>query len=375
MQRSLAGFCSLITCLVVAGCADDAAVTPVSPIPSAAQVSGSQDRSAQIEDEAISEDGEDSDMPYTLAVIGDTPYGAAKLAEFPALIAKINSDPRVRLVAHVGDIKAGSSSPCTDEYFEMIRALFDEFEDPLAYTPGDNEWTDCHVASKNNGLYTPTERLQKVRSLFFPIPGRTLGQQSMHVVTEGRDPANAAYVENTLWKKARVVFAELNVTGSNNDLAPWGTPLPPDAGSYPTQSEEYATRARANSTWLEKAFATAERTHAAGIVLLIQADMWDGTTSTLSGYDALVEHVGTLAQSFGKPVLLINGDSHVFRVDNPFSAASPLHAIHASTPVANNVIRIIVEGSAAGRTEYLRLTIDPRNKSNSLFAWERVPLN
>jgi len=31
--------------------------------------------------------------------------------------------------------------------------------------------------------------------------------------------------------------------------------------------------------------------------------------------------------------------------------------------------------SAAGRTEYLRLTIDPRNKASELFSWERVPLN
>lgn len=373
MQRTLTGFASLFACVIVAGCAGDTAVTPVSPNGSAAQVSSSKE--VQIDDELAGEDGTDSDMPYTLAVIGDIPYGAAKLADFPLLIAKINADPRVRLVAHLGDIKAGSSSPCTDEYFEMIRSFFDRFEDPLAYTPGDNEWTDCHVASKNNGLYTPTERLEKVRSLFFPVPGRTLGQESMHVLTQGRDPENAAYVENTQWKKARVVFAELNVTGSNNDLAPWGTPLPADAGSYPSQSEEYAARAKANSAWLAKTFATAERTHAVGVALLIQADMWDGTRETLHGYDALVEQLGNLAQSFGKPVLLINGDSHIYKEDNPFSAGSPLHAIHASTPIAENVTRVIVEGSAAGRTEYLRVTIDPRSKSGSLFAWERVPLN
>jgi len=77
----------------------------------------------------------------------------------------------------------------------------------------------------------------------------------------------------------------------------------------------------------------------------------------------------------GKPVLLLEGDSHVFNVANPYSASSPFHSLHASTPVADNVTRIVVEGSAAGRTEYLRLTIDPRNKARKLFSWERVPLN
>src|ERR1051325_9183072 len=97
--------------------------------------------------------------PYTLAVIGDTPYGPEKLAEFPALTDLINIEPKVDLVAHLGDIKAGSSSPCTNEYCDSIRVLFDRFKDPFVYTPGDNEWTDCHVGSKNNGLYTPTEAL------------------------------------------------------------------------------------------------------------------------------------------------------------------------------------------------------------------------
>ena len=49
------------------------------------------------------------------------------------------------------------------------------FADPLVYTPGDNEWTDCHRTS--NGGYTPTERLDVIRTTFFPQPGLTLGKQ------------------------------------------------------------------------------------------------------------------------------------------------------------------------------------------------------
>ena len=64
----------------------------------------------------------------------------------------------------------------------------------------------------------------------------------------------------------------------------------------------------------------------------------------------------------------------MFRVDYPYTASSPLHAMHPSTPVAENVTRIVVEGSAAGRTEYLRLTFDPQNKDGQLFSYERVPL-
>ena len=315
-----------------------------------------------------------SRSPYTLAVIGDTPYGNAKLAELPSLIDLINSDPKVDLVAHLGDIKAGKNADCSDAYFATVKSLFDGFKDPFAYTPGDNEWTDCHVASKNNGLYTPTERLEAIRALFFPVAGQTLGGRKKQVLTQADDPDNSRYVENTMWMESQVVFAMLNIPGSNNDVVSWGSPLPADAGNHQSQADERVTRARANSAWLEKTFGVARENDAAGVVLLFQADMWDQAEPSLSGFDALVQQIGSLAAAFGKPVLLLEGDSHRFRVDNPYSTTSPLHGLHPATPSVDNIQRLVVEGSD-GRTEYVRLTVDPRGKGAPLFSWERVPLH
>ena len=314
-----------------------------------------------------------SSATYTVAVLGDVPYTAAQLGVMPALVALINDDPKVDLVVHVGDIKMGRDAPCTDEYFGVIRSIFDEFKDPLVYTPGDNEWTDCHVARFNNGLYTPTERLQAVRTLFFPVPGQTLGGRSKQLLTQADDPANAVHIENVMWMESQVVFAAVHVVGSNNNLAPWGTPLPANAGDYPSQAAEYAARAQANAAWIAKAFATATEHDAAGVVLIMQADMWAIGMGPLDGTDALVQQIGTLAAAFGKPVLILAGDSHVYRVDQPFSPTSPLFALHPSTPVAENVTRIVTDGGIPGRTEYIRLTISPV-RGQQLFSWERVPL-
>jgi hypothetical protein len=66
-----------------------------------------------------------------------------------------------------------AATKCADEYFAAIRKNFDTFTLPLVYTPGDNEWTDCHRT--NNGAYGPLGRLDKVRETFFPKPGTTLG--------------------------------------------------------------------------------------------------------------------------------------------------------------------------------------------------------
>ena len=310
---------------------------------------------------------------YTLAVFGDFPYGPAKMADAPGLFALINNDPKVDIVVHLGDIKAGSNSPCTTAYFDTIRTLFATFKDPLVYTPGDNEWVDCHVSSKNNGLFTPTERLQTVRSMFFPVPGQTIGGRKKQVLTEADDPANSAFVENVMWQESQVVFATLNLQGSNDDLAPWGTPLPLDADNYPSQADERRARVQANQAWLVKAFDLAKATDAPGIVLMFQADMWDAT-SALSGFDDIVKQIGDLAIGFGKPVLILEGDSHVFRVDQPYTPASALFTLHPATPVAPNVTRLVVEGST-NRTEYVRLSVDPNADAGSLFSWERVPLH
>jgi len=302
----------------------------------------------------------------TLAVIGDTPYGTAKVAEFPRLVNRINADPDVSLVAHLGDIKSGSTV-CSDAYFARIRALFDTFEEPVVYTPGDNEWTDCHRT--NNGAYFPPERLDAVRRTFFPVPGQTLGATKRQVLTQASRPGFSPFVENTMWTQSQVVFATLDLPGSNNDHVPWTNVTPEQAAQQPA---EYTERTRADLVWMFEAFVTAFRQNAKAVVLMVQADMWDTAEPDLSGYDTLVRPMAALAQAFGRPVLLLEGDSHVFRVDDPLTPADPLYPLH---PVAGlnapNFTRIVIEGST-NPTEYLRLTVDPN--APRVFTWQRVPV-
>lgn len=181
-----------------------------------------------------------SDLAF--AVIGDVPYGSAQYAQFPQMIDEINAQDKLRFVAHVGDIKAGSQR-CDDTYFAAIRAQFDRFEDPLIYTPGDNEWVDCHRA--NNGSYNPLERLTKLREVFYPRPGRTLGG-NMPVSSQ----AKLGLPENVSFREARVEFAVINVQGSNNSLAPWsglGETAPTEA-----QLAEFEQRDDANVALLTR---------------------------------------------------------------------------------------------------------------------------
>jgi hypothetical protein len=97
----------------------------------------------------------------------------------------INRDPDVRLVLHAGDAKGGSER-CDDSLFAQRAGFYDAFEDPFVLTPGDNEWTDCHRAAA--GSYLPTERLARMREVFFPEPGRSGGKRELRVRTQTTEP-------------------------------------------------------------------------------------------------------------------------------------------------------------------------------------------
>jgi glycerophosphoryl diester phosphodiesterase len=304
----------------------------------------------------------------TVAVIGDTPYGDAQLAAFPADVEAINADPGVGLVLHLGDIKSGGTQ-CTDEYFARIRSAFDAFEDPLVYTPGDNEWTDCHRAS--NGGHVPTERLAAVRDVFFDVPGRTLGEAVRRVL------AQPGYPENVRFSQSGVQFGTVHIVGSNDGLAPWfgdrsdesGRPRPETAGERALREREVARRRTANLQWIDRIFHSAWRSKAPAVAIAIQADMWDPSASDLSGFDRYVRRLARRAREFGKPVLLLNGDSHVFTADNPLAAGDAVHGVSRPVP---NFSRITVNGSTSCPHEYGRLTLDP--DSSDVFRFERVTL-
>jgi hypothetical protein len=106
----------------------------------------------------------------SFAFIGDVPYTPAEQALLPNLVADINSDPDVGFTAHSGDFKGGSDL-CSDANFNTILTGFQGLAKPFWYTPGDNDWTDCHRNS--NGNFDPLDRLAKMRQLYFATPGQT----------------------------------------------------------------------------------------------------------------------------------------------------------------------------------------------------------
>jgi len=281
-----------------------------------------------------------SAKPVTLAIIGDVPYGTAQEGSFDVLIDAINTDPHVRGVVHVGDIKNGST-PCTDERFAAVHAAFDRFEDPVVYTPGDNEWTDCHRPAA--GGYDPLERLAALRQLFFAEPGATLGRRPSTVEPQPE------LVENVRWIESRVVFATLHVVGSDNGLAPWTG----NTSVTEAQAAEVAARVAATLEWIDQAFDAAEADGLPGVALIMQADTYSFTATP--GLAPINARIAERAAAYDGEVLVVQGDSHVYLVDHPIPG--------------EDLTRVVVHGETLP-FEYLRLTVDPH--APELFSWERV---
>lgn len=243
--------------------------------------------------------------PFAFAALGCMPYarGPESAPAFARVIAEINRH-NPAFTVHLGDTM-GSDERCTDELLLKRRTDFNTFTRALVYTPGDNEWTDTHT--EKAGKYVPTERLAKIRALFFPAE-RSLGQNPLPLVTQRRDARFAKFVENARWTRGGVVFATVHVVGSRNNKQP----------NIPGAMDEWRERDAANEAWIRATFAEAKTSQAPGVALFFQADPFagdKGRTGYDDGFELFLRTLEAESRAYARPVLLVHADEHRFRLD------------------------------------------------------------
>ncbi len=284
---------------------------------------------------------------FDFGLIGDVPYTDDQVTNlFPNMIAVLNHE-RLSFVVHDGDIKAGATL-CSDELFEQRAAQFSTFKHPLIYIFGDNEWSDC---ARTNGL-TPDNRLEKLRDLF-SRGNQSLGQRTIQLERQSEDPRFSPFRENVRWAMGNVLFAGLNVPGSANNF---GKP-------------EFAARNAANIAWMKSSFAAAKRDERRALMIIIQANPFPergGTNRVLAGFREMLATLEAETIAFGKPVVLVHGDSHYFRVDKPLTGAKSRRRLE-------NFTRVETFGNPDAH--WLRVTVDPRDPNVFTFRQQIVPAN
>lgn len=292
---------------------------------------------------------------FEFAALGDQQYGAAGEAKWPALQNSINRSG-VSFAVHVGDVKSGSTV-CSNEMFANRVTAFNNFEMPFILTPGDNEWTDCH--RENNGSYDSLERLAYLRRVFYP-DNRSFGKVKMTLSQQSEDPRYAKYVENGMWSMGNVLFATLHVIGSNNNL-----------GRTPENDAEYVERTAANFNWLKTIFSVARDNSFSSVVIALQANPgWDGVPVRVSQLETgFRETFFTLEEEvivYDRPVLVITGDSHLMRMDQPMLSARTGNQLE-------NLVRLEVPGS--NQVHWVRVKVDPARPFPFAMQYEPVREN
>jgi hypothetical protein len=222
------------------------------------------------------------------ALFGDTPYSENEAERLERLIDDLNAN-ELAFVVHIGDITSGQG-PCTDEWFEARKRQFARIKHAFVLLPGDNDWTDCHRSG-----FDPLERLRHWRELFCFQEKLALERQ------------RGEYCEHVRWQAGDVLFVALNVQGSNNNL-----------GRTAAMDREYAARMRAVFAWIDDCEKLFREKNLARLVLLMQADPFlIPGGGRPNGFATMLERLRALGERYPGKVVLVNGDTHRYRDDEP----------------------------------------------------------
>lgn len=292
---------------------------------------------------------------FEFVAIGDMPYSIPKDYEkVDRLIGAINA-AKPAFTIHVGDIKSGSTH-CSDEIIKKAYDQLQTLEGALIYTPGDNEWTDCHRA--NNGKYDPLERLAHLRKLFFANPSKSIGKAPMAVESQATVMADkyATYVENARFVKNGVLFVTVHVVGSNNNLEPRDRKA----------ANEFFDRNEANVAWLNAAFKKAKDENLKAVVISAQANLYDikqdaPSIPSASGFIDTIKAIEAGSKLFDRPILYVHGDEHRFVIDRlvgtnlkPIAKTKRLQ-VYGATQVHG--VRVTVDPDSPGVFGFIPLII------------------
>jgi hypothetical protein len=208
-------------------------------------------------------------------VLGDAPYSEGEIERLDRVIGEMNAD-KLAFVVHVGDI-GSSARACSDEWLLARKEQFLRIRHPFVLLPGDNEWSNCR---------DPLARLARWREHF------CYGETVFNLVRQQNE-----YCEHVRWEAGGWVFVVLNVPGHDNHL----------------RHPEHAPRMQAVMSWLNEAAALAEKRK--GLVVLMQANPF--FTFPRDGFSSLRGKLESLAKARPGKVVLIHGDTHLARDDEP----------------------------------------------------------
>jgi hypothetical protein len=182
----------------------------------------------------------------------------------------------------------------------------------------------------------------------------------MPVVSQGGGGPYPEFVENVRWTHEGMVFASVHLVGSRNGGA-----------SFPgrTAADDAAAKRRteAATAWLQETFARAESENATAVVVAFHANPgWEEPPDDpyRASYEPFLTALEEEAERFARPVLVVQGDDHVYLVDHPLARRTTGKRLE-------NVTRLQVPGSPD--VGWVRVVVTPGTVPSFAFEKHVVP--
>ncbi len=278
---------------------------------------------------------------------------------------------------HDGDTKSGSTE-CRPAIHAATKAQMNGepwngqpnpgFTNPIVYTPGDNEWTDCHrflaaktpPATASDQAASPMNNLDIIRRDFFAT-SQSQGKTKMDVYQQ------PGYPENVRWQRGSIVYITINQPGSNNNFC-----SPNQNTTVCDQNGEATERNAANMAWITDAFAFADEHNSKAVIVVAQGNpnfernpANDLPAYDLNGYDDFISTMREQTEQFDGQVVYIHGDSHAFTFDHPLADSDGV--------TLPNFTRIETAGKED--THWVQMTVDPVGSVLLTFEAKAVKAN
>ena len=237
---------------------------------------------------------------------GDMPYTPDQVT----MMEKLTRDPALEgasFAIFYGDTKGGGER-CTAELLARNKKLIENMVDaPLFFTPGDNDWADCDRKGDDELKILD----QVLMPLYFAKEARP--EADPRAKAEWAVTRQGGQLENARWAEGGVMFATFHIIATGNGR---------DEIRIGDKAMNYArvdARDAANLTWLAESFRAATDGGAEAFVLTMHTDptkvpdglpVCDQSVRTdCDPYKPFLDALAEKATVFGKPVLVIHGDT------------------------------------------------------------------
>ncbi len=228
--------------------------------------------------------GDGPPEPLVFSVMGDVPYSLQDIVLLPEQISQHNAQSSARFMVHLGDIKGGSAG-CFDAVYSNVSSILLELVAPCFVIVGDNDWNDCDSGGVGP---SPAEAWDLWNSYFLRF--------ETNWPTAPRAAHQTERPENFAWVEEQVLLVGITLPGGRvHDAEEWSDFLKDDVD------------------WVEAQLAL----HADDVYAMVLF----AHASPTSNHDPFMIPFRAAAAAFGKPVLFMHGDGHVWVDDRPWPEA------------------------------------------------------